>query len=90
MNTQQKTTLIHNGTTQQGIDLIKKLLCENNLTTNDIKNRILCVDKPENVYKIQEFLGFDEFIFYPLGKNVNLDIKANIDSVFICSGKGEK
>ena len=41
-----KTTLIHNGATPECIELIRKLLVENDLKTNDIKNKVICVDAP--------------------------------------------
>ncbi len=89
MNARFKTTLIQNGTTQKGIALIKKLLDENASLSAQIKNKILCVDFPENKFKIKEFLAFEEFVFYPLSKIASPDINADIDAVFICSDKKE-
>jgi hypothetical protein len=78
-----KTVLIHNGTSKIGIKKIRELLSENNYTTNDIKNRILCVDAPDNVYKVQEFLGIDEFTFLALDAANPLDINEHINQVII-------
>ena len=58
-----KTILIHNGASKVGIEKIRELLSENNYTTNDIRNRILCVDTPDKLYEVKEFLGIDEFSF---------------------------
>ena len=77
------TVLIHNGASKVGIKKIRELLSENNYTTNDIKNRILCVDAPDKMYNIQEFLGFDEFTFLALSPENTLDINEHIDQVII-------
>ena len=78
-----KTVLIHNGASKVGIEKIRKLLSENNHTTNDIKNRILCVDTPDKINNVQEFFGFDEFIFLALDPTNPLDINEHIDQVII-------
>lgn len=78
-----KTILIHNGASNVGIEKIKELLSENNYITNEIKNRILCVDTPDNVYKVQEFLGIDEFTFLALDATNPIDINKHIDQVII-------
>ena len=86
----EQVILIHNGTTDPGLNLIRKLLSENDLIKNLIKNRVFCVDKPENLYKAQEFLGFDEFTFLANSQEAPLDINMYIDKIFICTDKGEK
>ena len=78
-----RTILIHNGTSTVGIKKIRELLSENNYTTNDIKNRILCIDTPEKLYNVQEFLRFDEFTFLALSPENPLDINEHIDQVII-------
>lgn len=78
-----KTILIHNGASKFGIEKIKELLSENNYLTNEIKNRILCVDAPDKVYNIQEFLGIDEFSFLAQDASNPLDINEHIDQVII-------
>lgn len=78
-----KTILIHNGASKFGIEKIKELLSENNYITNEIKNRILCVDTPDNIYKVQEFLGIDEFTFLALDATNPIDINKHIDQVII-------
>ena len=78
-----KTILIHNGATPEGIELIKKLLDENNLKTNDIKNKVICIDDPAELYKLQEFLLQDEFTFYALDPTCLIDINENISKVVI-------
>ena len=80
-----KTTRIHNGATPKGIEVIKKLLAENNLATNEIKNRVICIDTPESVYKLQDFLSQDEFTFYPLDPSTPIDINETIDKVIFVS-----
>ena len=87
-NFQTQIILIHNGTTAEEQKLISKFLSENDLTRNIIKNKILCVDVPENLYKVQEFLGFDEFTYIPMDKKCTLDINTRIDKVFICFNEG--
>lgn len=78
-----KTILIHNGSSKVGMEKIRELLSENNYTTNDIKNRILCVDSPDKIYSVQEFLGFDEFTFLALSSENVLDINEHVDQVII-------
>ena len=78
-----RTILIHNGTSTVGIKKIRELLSENNYTTNDIKNRILCVDTPDKLYDVKEFLGIDEFTFLALDSTNPLDINEHIDQVII-------
>ena len=78
-----KTILIHNGASKVGIEKIRELLSENNYTTNDIKNRILCVDTPDKLYEVKEFLGIDEFTFLALDAANPLDINEHIDQVII-------
>ena len=81
-----RTILIHNGASKVGIEKIKELLSENNYTKNDIKNCILCVDTPDKIYNIQEFLSFDEFTFFALDAENGLDINEHIDQVIIAKG----
>ena len=78
-----KTILIHNGASNVGIEKIGELLSENNYIKNEIKNRVLCVDTPNNVYKVQKFLGIDEFTFLALDAANTLDINEHIDQVII-------
>ena len=78
-----KTILVQNGASSVGVEKIRELLSENNYTTNDIKNRILCVDTPDKIYNIQEFLSFDEFTFFALDAENCLDINEHIDQVII-------
>lgn len=78
-----KTILIHNGASKGGIKKIRELLSENNYTTNNIKNCILCVDTPDKLYNVQEFLGFDEFTFLALLPDNYIDINKHIDQVII-------
>lgn len=86
-NSQAQIILIHNGASSKGLELISKFLSENDLTKNVIKNKILCIDIPENLYKVQEFLGFDEFTYIPMDKKCPLDINTPIDKVFFCLGE---
>lgn len=81
-----KTILRHNGSCPKGKEIIKKLLSENNLTTNDIKNKVICVDAPEAIYQMEEFLSFDEFIFLPNSPDAPVDISQAIDRVIIVKG----
>lgn len=78
-----KTILIHNGATPEGIELIKKLLAENDLKTNNIKNKVICIDEPAEACKLQEFLSQDEFTFYALDPTCLIDINENISKVII-------
>jgi hypothetical protein len=78
-----KTILIHNGASKVGIEKIRELLSENNYTTNELKNRILCIDTPDKVYSVQEFLGIDEFSFLAQDAENPLDINEHIDQVII-------
>lgn len=78
-----KTILIHNGSSKVGMEKIRELLSENNYTTNEIKNRILCVDAPDKLYGIKEFLGVDEFTFLAQDASNPLDINEHIDQVII-------
>ena len=78
-----KTILVHNGASKVGIEKIRELLSENNYTTNDIKNRVLCVDSPDKIYSVQEFLGHDEFTFLSLSPENVLDVNEHINQVII-------
>ncbi|MBR2922354.1 MAG: hypothetical protein IKC10_03430 [Alphaproteobacteria bacterium] len=78
-----KTILIHNGASKVGIEKIRELLSENNYTTNELKNRILCIDTPDKVCSVQEFLGIDEFSFLAQDAENPLDINEHIDQVII-------
>ena len=78
-----KTILIHNVASKVGIEKIRELLSENNYTTNELKNRILCIDTPDKVYSVQEFLGIDEFSFLAQDAENPLDINEHIDQVII-------
>lgn len=89
--TVMKTTLIHNGATPQGLEIIRNLLAENDIATNSIKNRVICVDLPDRVYLLlQDFLSQDEFTFYPLDPSCPIDINESIDKVIILTEKGLK
>ena len=78
-----KTTLIHNGASPKGIELIRELLSENDFKTNNIKNRVICIDTPDKLHDLEEFLGQDEFTFYALDKQTPIDINETIDKVII-------
>ena len=78
-----KTTLIHNGATPEGFELIRKLLAENDLKTNEIKNKVICVDAPGEVYKLQEFLSQEEFTFYAMDPACPININENISKVIV-------
>lgn len=80
--------LIHNGASSKGIKIIQKLLSENDYTHNIIKNKVYCIDCKENIHKLQAFLDFDEFVFYPLDAEILIDINEHIDQVIIVSEKG--
>ena len=82
-----KTILIHNGASKVGIKKIKELLSENDCTTNDIKNRILCVDTPDRLHKIQDFIKFDEFVFLASDSSNPLDINEQVDQIIIANDK---
>lgn len=88
--TVMKTTLIHNGATPQGIEIIRNLLAENDIATNSIKNRVICVDLPDKVYLLQDFLSQDEFTFCPMDPSCPVDINESIDKVIILTEKGLK
>ena len=77
------TIFIHGGASDKGIKVIRELLQENDYTNNTIKNVVLCADTPENIYKVQEFLGFDEFTYLPMTPEAPLDINQNITKVII-------
>lgn len=78
-----KTVLIQNGSYPKGLELIRNLLAENNHTDNFIKNRVICVDKPEKVYDLQGFLSYEEFTFLPLTEDAHPDVRQNIDEIII-------
>lgn len=77
------TIFIQGGASDKGIEVIRELLQENDYTTNTIKNIVLCADKPENIYKVQEFLGFDEFTYLPMTPQEPIDINKNITKLII-------
>lgn len=76
-----KTTRIHQATTPKSIELIRKLLAENNPTTNEIKNKVICVGKPTKIYQLQEFLSSDAFTFYTTDLASFADIKEDTEPV---------
>lgn len=78
-----KTILIHNGASKVGVEKTRELISENNHITNEIKNRILCVDTPDKLYEVKEFLGVDEFTFLALDAGNPLDVNEHIDQVII-------
>lgn len=78
-----KTTLIHNGASPRGIELIRELLSENDLQSNNIKNRVICIDTPDKLYELEEFMGQDEFTFYAVDPASPIDINETIDKVII-------
>ena len=78
-----KTILIHNGATPKGIEVIKKLLAGNNLATSKIKNRVICIDTPESVCKLQDFSSQEELTFYALDPPTSIAINETIDKVIV-------
>lgn len=77
-----KTTRIHHATTPKSIKLIRKLLAENNPATNNIKNKIVCIGEPTEIYKLQEFLSSDAFTFYATEPACPPDIKEDMGPIF--------
>ncbi len=76
-----KTTRIHHATTPKSIKLIRKLLAENNPATNNIKNKIVCIGEPTEIYKLQEFLSSDAFTFYASDLASPANIKEDTEPV---------
>ena len=82
-----KTVLIVNGSCRKGQETIEKLLSENNLVKNTINNEVICIDKPENVYALEEFLAFDEFTFIPAQSGAPIDLNKKVDLCFVAQDK---
>jgi len=79
----KRTTLIYKGATPEGIKLIKKLLNENDFKNNSIRNRVVCLDTPDKIYKLQEFLSQEEFVFYAIDPKFPTNINEDINTVVI-------
>lgn len=77
----KQVILTHNSTTSHSLASIRTLLSEHDLAKNIIKQRVLCVDKPQNRYKLQEFLGFDKFTFLADSQNGPWNLNMRIDQI---------
>lgn len=70
---QKTNVIIYNGTCDRGRKIIKKLLSDN--------KTVICLDKPSKFYDMQDFLRFDNFIYYSIVPNSSIDLGIRIDEI---------